>query len=158
MTTNGPRRQSWYPGFHGLTLEPKAAAALTTIADVMIPGDGTYPTASEAGIVRFVADHISPGELDLLMSVLARVPVDGTDETRARWLGDLETAEAASFQLLRWHVYTGYYASPLVVAAMNRRGFDYHGPPQPFGYQIATEQPIPRHSRGSYVVDSELRQ
>jgi hypothetical protein len=149
-------RQSWYPGYYGVSLSEAAGRALETVADTMIPGDRSYPAATTAGIATFVSEHVSPVERDMLENLLKQLPPGADADDCANWLGAVERNDREGFALLRAYVYLGYYSSALVVAAMNKRGLDYHGPPQPFGYQIDAEQPVPQHARGSYTPTEEV--
>lgn len=148
--------KSWVPGFHGVTIPEGTARALGAVADVMIPGNQDYPSASAAGVGEFIATHVSGADLEQLEALLATLDAsDLGSEAVERWLAELEGEDA--FVLLRWYVYAGYYASPLVTHAMNLRGIDYHGPPQPLGYRIEVEPPRPEHDRGSYTPTEEVR-
>jgi hypothetical protein len=148
--------KSWAPGFHDVSISEDTLGALRLVADAIIPGDSNYPSASAAGVVEFIVTRISEQDLQQLESLLhTRPPAQHGAEAIRRWLSEAASTEA--FTLLRWYVYTAYYASPRVTDAMNRRGFDYHGPPQPLGYRIDVEAPVPDHRRGSYVPTDEVR-
>jgi hypothetical protein len=58
---------------------------------------------------------------------------------------------------LRNWVYYGYYTSGSVSDALRLLGSDYHGAPQPFGYRMDRDAPLPRTPRGSYQQTDEVR-
>jgi hypothetical protein len=148
--------KSWAPGFHGVVVAESTLRLLEVVADVMIPGDSNYPSGSAAGVPDFIANHISAPDLDQLDGLLTTLgSADREAEAVGNWLAEAQHEEA--FNLLRWYVYTAYYASPLITEAMNRRGIDYHGPPQPLGYRIEEDPPRPQHDRGSYTRTEEVQ-
>ncbi len=148
---------SWRPGFHGLSLSEDTAKALGVVADLMIPGGEGYPAASEAQVVGFVEAHLNPSEQDRLEKLLGDLN-SGNREEVGNWLRELEASSSGgSFAFLRWYVYCAYYSSPSVLAALRDRGYDYHGSPQPYGYKIEADPPVPTEVRGSYIPTEEVK-
>jgi hypothetical protein len=148
---------TWHPGYYGVSLSDAAARALTAVADVMIPGTGVFPRASDVGVTEFISARVNPIQLEQLESMLADVDPAGNAEAIADWLGERQTADANQFVTLRYFIYTAYYSAPEVVRALNRRGFDYHGAPQPYGYEVAEDIPLPDHRRGSFIPTDAVR-
>lgn len=144
-----------YPGYHAAALSPDALGRLSRVAEVMIPASAGFPDAG-ALVPRFVGERVDPAGRDMLEELLA-----GIDDTSAAgvtdWLQRLEGGDATSFATLRHWVYHGYYASGSVADALRQAGSDYHGAPQPFGYRIDREAPVPQTPRGSYQETEEVR-
>lgn len=147
---------SWHPGYYGLALSPRAAATLTAVADVMIPGGGGYPCASAVGVSDFIVERLDSEQQALLDRLLCEFTSTCRAGAIAEWLHQLEAADPASFALLRFLVYTAYYRSEAVIRVINAHGFDYHGAPQPYGYRVAGDIPLPTHKRGSYMRTEEI--
>lgn len=147
---------SWRPGFYGLRLSDDAAEVLGVVADLMIPGGKAYPAASEARVVEFVEAHLNLSEQDHLEKLLGDVDAGNREEVE-NWLRELERSGPDSFAFLRLYVYCGYYSSFRVLAALQERGYDYHGAPQPYGYEIEADPPVPSEPRGSYIPTGEVK-
>ena len=148
---------SWRPGFYGLRLSGDTAKALGAVADIMIPEGEGYPAASEARVVDFVEAHLDPGEHDRLEKLLKDVDA-GNREGTENWLRELERASPGdSFAFLRLYIYCAYYSSPRVLATLRDRGYDYHGAPQPHGYKIKADPPVPTEHRGSYIPTEKVK-
>jgi hypothetical protein len=141
-----------YPGFYGATLPGATGAALAAVADALVPGDGEWPSASAAGVVRWIEERISPADADWFGELLGGAAGDA-----AAWLHGLESARPVDFATLRAWVYRAYYATPLALEALRRAGSDYHGAPQPWGYDIAQYEQAPSARRGSYIRTEEAR-
>jgi hypothetical protein len=136
-------------------LSETGEARLGRVADVMIPQADGFPEASRI-VPEFVSDRIDPQERDTLDQLLAAVE-DDSDDGLTSWLRALEADDNVSFVLIRNWVYYGYYASQSVAEALRLSGSDYHGAPQPFGYRIDEEAPIPANPRGAYVTTEEVK-
>ncbi len=148
-----PLEHPSYPGYFGQTIPEGVAASLALIADTMIPSGEGYPPAGEAEVVHWISERIAPAELAWLEATLTGV--DTTDP--AGWLRQLETGSPTDFATLRGWIYKAYYLSPAVLGALHRRGYDYHGAPQPYGYEIAPHDHEPEQRRGSFVPIEEVR-
>jgi hypothetical protein len=107
-------------------------------------------------VAHFVSDRIDPVERDVLQAALARLE-DLSDEAITAWISGLETDENATFLILRNWVYFGYYSSSAVASAIQLSGSPYHGAPQPFGYRLDEDAPVPATPRGSYLPTEEIR-
>lgn len=144
------------PGYYGLELDAAAGEALHRVADVMIPeGDG-YPAAGEFA-VPFTSSRVSPEELEIIEPVLESLGREDSAAGLERSLRELESAKPDAFGLIMAFVYFSYYTAPAVHRAMRERGSDYHGAPQPLGYEIERDPPVPMTPRGSYVPTEEVR-
>ena len=142
--------RSWQPGFHGVAMSEPSLAALRRLADTLIPGDRHYPAASVAEVAEFISTHINAADLAVLENEFLgdRRASDGSETEQLI----SEGVGREAFNLLRSYVYLAYYSSSVVTEAMNRRGIDYHGAPQPAGYEIDLIPPQPTHDRGSYIA------
>ena len=146
---------SSYPGFHDAPLSEDGARKLARVADVMVPPADGFPQAGPL-VAHFVSERIDPVERDVLEHAMQRLD-DLGDEAVASWVSGLESDEAETFVVLRNWVYYGYYSSSAVASALRLSGSRYHGAPQPFGYQIAEDAPVPATPRGSYLPTEEIR-
>jgi hypothetical protein len=148
--------------------EAKALAAeLAALVDVLVPGDGAFPSASEVGVQAKLADRLilmrGEGAVQTLVetlatagSPLARLEADGRTAVLAR----IERERPDDFLLIRNIVYLSYYESPAVHEAIRAMGFTYHATPLPVGYEVGRFDPTtdtPRHSRGVFVRTDEVR-
>ena len=145
------------------------AAMLRDLLDVLLPGDGRFPPASEAGAHGVVADRLAAqlgeGALDDLARC-ARSPAAGRSRRWARKSGRqvvrrFEESRPEQFETLRMFAYHAYYESPAVVRAVRALGHVYNDAPQPEGYVMAPfdesdPSQAPRHRRGGYVRTEDV--
>jgi hypothetical protein len=143
------------------------AAELAALVDVLVPGDGAFPSASEVGVQAKLADRLilmrGDGAVHALIEALAaaggplaRLNGDG----RSAVLGRVERERPDDFLLVRNIVYLSYYESPTVHEAIRAMGFTYHATPLPIGYDVGRFDPAmdtPRHGRGGFVRTDEVR-
>ena len=143
------------------------AAELAALVDVLVPGDGAFPCASEVGVQAKLADRWTQmrGEgavhaiIDALAAAggpLARLDGDGRTAVLAR----VERERPDDFLLIRNIVYLSYYESPAVHEAIRAMGFTYHASPLPIGYEVGrfdAANDTPRHGRGTFVRTDEVR-
>lgn len=144
-----------YPGHHAAPMSGEMLQRLGQIADVMIPSETGFPNAAHL-VTRFVFERVDPTERDTLERILGGVE-QGSPAAITTALQRLEIEDPVSFLELRNWVYYGYYTSGSVVDALREAGSDYHGAPQPFGYRIEREAPVPENPRGSYQRTEEVR-
>ena len=148
--------------------EAKALAAeLAALVDVLVPGDGAFPCASEIGVQAKLADRLivmrGEGAVHALAQALAAAggPLDRLDnDGRRAVLTRIERERPDDFLLVRNVVYLSYYESPAVHEAIRAMGFTYHAAPLPVGYEVGRFDPAtdtPRHGRGSFVRTEEVR-
>lgn len=145
--------KSYTPGYWGVTLPPSTSSALNAIAAVMIPGQDPYPPAGEVGVAAFIESRCDAEEAALLTELADEFAAGGGD---ADALKALESSRPNDFALLRFYVYSGYYCAPAVLGVVADRS-DYHGSPQPLGYVIDAEVPVPTVHRGTFVPTEEVR-
>ena len=144
-----------YPGYHDAPLSEETLRRLSRIADVMIPPEQGFPDAAPL-VARFVSERAEPAERDTLERLLGTIDQASPDDIRTS-LERLEAEDPLSFSGLRNWVYYGYYTSGSVADALREAGSDYHGAPQPFGYRIERDAPLPQARRGSYQRTEEVR-
>ena len=144
------------------------AAMLRELVDVLLPGDGRFPAASDAGTHGVVADRLvsQVGETaldDLAQTVAAcggpLTPLDPAE--RQAVVRRMEEAHPEQFETLRMVSYLSYYESPAVVRAVRALGHAYNDAPQPAGYAMAAfdeSDPLqaPAHRRGHYVRTEDV--
>jgi len=148
--------------------EAKALAAeLAALVDVLVPGDGAFPCASEVGVQAKLADRLivmrGEGAVGALLESLSAAggplaPLDG--DSRSAVLARIERERPDDFLLVRNIVYLSYYESPAVHEAIRAMGFTYHAIPLPVGYDVGRFDPAtdtPRHRRGGFVRTDEVR-
>jgi hypothetical protein len=146
---------SSYPGFYDAPLSADGERRMARIADIMIPAADGFPPAGPL-VTHFVSERIDPAERDLLEDKMQALE-DLSDEAVTAWVSGLETGDPDTFVILRNWVYYGYYSSGAVASAIQLSGSPYHGAPQPFGYRIAEEAPVPTAPRGSCLRTEEIR-
>ena len=140
----------------------------TVLSDALIPGDGHFPSASEAGVVaRFEARLRDLRGASHLGAIQDALSVDGSfvalDEAqRNEALAALEQSQHALFEEMLAVLYFSYYESPVVTVAIRQSGLTYHNPPQPIGYRMSVFDPsnpleLPSHNRGHYVPTEAVR-
>jgi hypothetical protein len=144
-----------YPGPHAAPMSEETLERLGRIADVMIPPETGFPDAAHL-VTRFVSERVDPLQRDTLERILGGIE-QGSPDAITTSLQRLEAEDPVSFVELRNWVYYGYYTSGSVVDALREAGSDYHGAPQPFGYRIEREAPVPASPRGSYQRTEEVR-
>jgi hypothetical protein len=142
-------------GHFGLTFSPELMGYLGAVATALVPGDGEYPSGSEAQVSTFIQDRSSEGDREVLLRLSSRWPADDADQAIAA-VREMEAADPEAFLYLRELVYHGYYSSRRVLAAMADRGYGYHGAPQPLGYRIEEQMNVPSKVRGTYVSTDEV--
>lgn len=143
------------------------ADELAALADVMIPGDGLFPSASAAGAHALLAGRLRElGGAELVERVVQALGAAGgplaplAAEARLAVVARFERAEPELFGQARMALYLGYYEQPDVIAAVRALGFDYNDAPLPRGYPLEPFDPAidaPRHRRGGYVATEAVR-
>ena len=144
------------------------AAMLRELVDVLLPGNGRFPAASDAGTHGVVADRLVAQLGETALDDLAQ-----TIETCGGPLGPLgaterqdvvrrfEAKDPEKFETLRMIAYLAYYESPAVVSAVRSLGHVYNDAPQPAGYAMAAfdendPHQAPAHRRGRYVKTEDV--
>ena len=152
-----------------MATEPaEIAAMLRELVDVLLPGNGRFPAASDAGTHGVVADRLVAQLGETALDDLAQ-----TIEVCGGPFGPLGAAERQDvvrrfeadhpeqFETLRMIAYLSYYESPAVVRAVRSLGHVYNDAPQPAGYTMAPfdeNDPLqaPAHRRGHYVKTEDV--
>ena len=152
-----------------MTTDPAAIAAmLRELVDVLLPGDGRFPAASDAGTHGMVADRLVAQSGEAALDDLAQTiescggplgPLDATE--REDVVRRFETDHPEQFETLRMIAYLAYYESPAVVRAVRSLGHVYNDAPQPAGYAMAPfdesdPSQAPAHRRGHYVRTEDV--
>ena len=148
--------------------EAKALAAeLAALVDVLVPGDGEFPSASEIGVQAKLADRLivmrGQGAVRELIETLAACggPLAGLDQDgRGEVLARIECERPDDFLVIRNIVYLSYYESPAVHEVIRTMGFTYNATPLPRGYDVGRFDPAsdtPRHRRGHFVHTDEVK-
>ena len=144
------------------------AAMLKELVDVLLPGNGRFPSASDAGSHGVVADRLVAQMGEAALDELAQAieagggplgPPSATD--RQGVVRRFEADRPEQFETLRMIAYHAYYESPAVVRAVRALGHVYNDAPQPAGYAMAPfdeSDPLqaPTHRRGHYVRTEDV--
>jgi hypothetical protein len=140
----------------GADFPAELRSPLDDVGQVLIPGGQGYPSGGETSVSRFIAARVSAEDIAFLERLIPGLPT-GDDEQLAEALSALEAEDPVSFARLRALIYHAYYSSPRLLAALADRGYGYHGAPQPLGYALDQDPPLPAHTRGDYVRTQEVR-
>ncbi|KAA9155230.1 hypothetical protein F6B41_06835 [Microbacterium lushaniae] len=143
--------------------------AVDALIDTLIPPEEGWPSAAELGIAELVAAYLDPPgspvslyphfrreEFPSLVGGLLRGTAHAGIDARVAALHEAEVRDPATFARVRDFIYYVYYGHPAVVGLIRtttRYGADYHGGPQPEGYESSMEgwgeRPPPR--RGVFI-------
>ena len=152
-----------------MAADPAAMAAmLRELVDVLLPGDGRFPAASDAGTHGVVADRLVAQSGETALDDLAQTieacggplgPLAATE--RQDVVRRFEADYPEQFETLRMITYLAYYESPAVVRAVRSLGHVYNDAPQPAGYAMAPfdesdPHQAPAHRRGHYVRTEDV--
>jgi hypothetical protein len=141
-------------------------ATLAALVDVLLPGDGTFPSGSAVGLQDRLAERLpelaGPAALGQLEGALAGGGRFAALAPAARpaAVARLEREHPALFELVVKVAYLSYYESPATQAAIRSLGFAYNATPLPAGYPVGTfdaERDQPRHGRGRFLATAEVR-
>jgi hypothetical protein len=141
---------------------PTRIELLERIVDAIIPGDGTFPSASSVGIQAKLLERghtmIGPDYIDQLLSALNLADLDADAIVAA--LTAYETQWPDAFETLLTIVYMSYYECLEVKNAIRAIGHRYNDTPQPDGYPMSPFDPTnplenPQHESGHYVRTPE---
>ena len=152
-----------------MATDPAAMAAmLRELVDVLLPGDGRFPAASDAGTHGVVADRLVAQSGEAALDDLAQTieacggPLGPLDESeRQNVVRRFEADYPEQFETLRMIAYLAYYESPAVVRAVRSLGHVYNDAPQPAGYAMAPfdesdPHQAPAHRRGHHVRTEDV--
>lgn len=149
-------------------LGPAAACALVAdLVDVLLPGDGAWPSGRTVGVQAPLVLRLIEGRGQSAVPALMRAlleaggPLEGLDEAaRVAVVARFEAAEPDLFGWLRDATYVAYYENPFVAAVINAKGHVYELRPHLKGYPVPRFDPArdtPRHGRGRYTPTGEVR-
>jgi hypothetical protein len=128
------------------------------VADVMLPGDGRFPSAQASGAgPTLVARLRGEGLLDSLSVAMPNGLPDGPAARDA--VAELEAREAKLFADLRKIVFITYYEQPSVLLAIRALGVPINTTPLPEGYPPESFDPetdAPKHRRGRWLRTEEV--
>jgi hypothetical protein len=143
------------------------AAELAGLVDLLVPGDGEFPAASQIGAQAKLADRLivmrGEGAVAELLEALdaSGGPLARLDEAgRGAVLARLEGERPDYFLQVRNIVYLSYYESPAVHGVIRAMGFTYNTAPLPRGYDVGRFDPVadmPRHGRGRFLHTDEVK-
>lgn len=143
------------------------ARLLLALVDELVPGDGLWPSASEAGVHGLVALRVMAEWDDAAFERLAAGlgwRDDGLSsadaDRRIAAVAALEAQDPELFDTLRSATYLAYYETPFVIAAIQATGRPYSYRPHVTGYPMAAfdyNRDTPRHGRGHYLKTDEVR-
>ncbi|MFZ5675727.1 MAG: hypothetical protein ACOZAM_22445 [Pseudomonadota bacterium] len=147
---------------------PRELAALfAQLADELIPGDASWPSAASIGVqgimlLRFVEENGEKEVMRLATALLAAgAPFTGKSEAERRAVVEtLVRNEPDLFDRLRAAAVFAYYESPIVAEAIRQSGRPYQMSPHKSGYprqRFDIERDKPKHARGAYVPTSQVR-
>lgn len=152
------------------TTTPSAAVAarlLADLADLLLPGEGDWPSGATIGVQSTLAIRLveERGEADLtrLAQAILRAGGPFADHPEERRIAIVQALEAAEPELFGWvrdAAYFAYYESPYVVAVINAQGHPYRLRPHVKGYPLPRFDPArdtPRHGRGRYLPTEAVR-
>lgn len=143
------------------------AALFAALADELIPGDETWPSASSIGVqgimlLRFAEEQSEKEVLRLAAALLAAgAPFTGKSDTERRAIVEcLETDEPDLFDRLRAAAVFAYYESPIIAEAIRQSGRPYQMSPHKVGYprqRFDMARDKPAHARGAYMPTNQVR-
>lgn len=143
------------------------APLLAQLADELIPGDGSWPSASAVGAHGVLAERLLDLQGDDAVQKLAEIlgdcggPFVGrTASERVAIVARFEREQPKRFEIVRNAVYLAYYESPAVIARLCALGHRYHARPHLTGYAeppFDVARDAPRHRRGSHVATAAVR-
>lgn len=149
------------------TTPRELAALFAQLADELIPGDATWPSASSIGVqgimlLRFTEENGEKDVLRLASALLAAgAPFTGKSEADRRAIVEtLARNEPDLFDRLRAAAVFAYYESPIVAEAIRQSGRPYQMSPHKAGYprqRFDIERDKPKHARGAYVQTNQVK-
>lgn len=144
-----------------------AAGVLADLVEVLLPGDGVWPSGKSVGVQSLLALRLlqEKGKADLARVTAAVVaaggPLDSLDEpARVAVVRRFEADEPVLFGLVRDIAYVTYYESPFVAEVINAQGHPYELRPHIKGYPVPRfdlARNTPRHGRGRYIPTEAVR-
>ncbi len=112
--------------------------SLAAVLDCILPGSAGFPSASQAGLAPQAGAGV------VMETLLARLPRDFAAlprEDQVACLKRLEAEDRTAFGQVVATAYEAYYATPAVVAAIERTTGYVNRPPLPQGYRVPPLDP-----------------
>jgi hypothetical protein len=144
-----------------------AARLLADLVDLLLPGDGDWPSGATIGVQSTLAARLveERGDPDLSRLAQAILQAGGpfTDQPEERRIAIVQALEAAEPELFGWvrdAAYFAYYESPYVVAVINAQVHPYRLRPHVKGYPLPRFDPArdaPTHGRGRWLPTEAVR-
>ena len=144
-----------------------AAGMLADLVEVLLPGDGAWPSGSSVGVQSILALRLLEQRGKAVFAKVASAiiaaggPLAGLDEeSRIAVVTRFEKNEPELFGWLRDAAYVSYYENPFVAEVINAKGHTYELRPHIKGYPVPRFDPerhTPRHGRGRYVPTGAVR-
>ena len=136
------------------------ATALARFADALLPGDGLFPAASDAGAHGVMAARLrerigADAPAELARAFIAHGGLADPSGAAAR----LQAEAPQCFDVAHTFLTFAYYEAPAVIAAIRALGHEYNEAPQPGGYAMRPFDPsrdAPSVPRGRYVPTDEV--
>jgi hypothetical protein len=135
---------------------------LIRFADVLLPGDDLFPSASGSGMAESLFVRLSTGpnakvfgELEATLTVAGE---PSAVELR-RIVPVIEKSERKLFEEVRKIVYITYYEQDSVITAIRSLGTPYNVAPLPDGYPIDMfdgGRDAPKHRRGHWIATDQV--
>ncbi len=121
----------------------ETAGLMAAVCDVLLPGEGNYPSASLTGTHGIVANRLRErygGQIfeslgrDLTGGGVSFLDLDHAQRVAA--VVALEAKKPEFFGFLLQAAYLAYYATPAVIEAIRLDGHVYNDAPLPLGYEL----------------------
>ena len=106
-----------------MTFDVTERALLACLADVFIPADEGFPSASEAGVANEGLDQVLSVRPELA-AALKKLVVSARGRHSAEFVAELETKDPGSFGLLTELVAGAYFLNPQVRLKLGYQGQD----------------------------------
>jgi hypothetical protein len=145
----------------------RLSTMLRDLVDVLIPGEGDWPSGSLAGVhgilgMRLLEELGEPALTDVEAALEACGGPLGplSEEDRVTVVARLETSQPKLFTLIRTAAYLGYYESPSVIPQIRALGQPYDPVPIFRGYHLEPfdrDRDRPRHNRGFYIPTDQVQ-
>ncbi len=145
----------------------RLSTMLRDLVDVLIPGEGDWPSGSLAGVhgilgMRLLEERGDRALLDLEAALASCGGPLGplSEDDRVTVVARLETGQPRLFTLLRTATYLAYYESPSVIPQIRALGQPYDPVPILEGYRLEPfdrERDRPRHNRGHYIPTDQVK-
>ena len=115
---------------------------LTLLLDVLLPGDGTYPSASATGLGGRMTTHprFAPTVAPMLAALPGNFTTLGPDK-RVQAVHRAQDQHPAVFAAFLTGVYSLYYTTPETAAVIATETGQHGGPPQPGGHDLPAFDP-----------------